>query len=79
MAYSPYPSLGGRWRGMVFLLDLFCVVWLEGIFKGLKFVLLLAGIYTLLCLLAYWENTPRASLRHLHVRIDPFRVVSEYV
>ncbi len=45
--------------------------------KKLKFVLLSTEIYTLLkvlCLLACQEKTPRASLRLLHVRINPFRV-----
>ena len=63
---------------MVFWLNLSHIVQLERIFKKFKLLLLLlTEIYTLLCLLANQENTPRASLRHLHVRIIPFRVFSE--
>ncbi len=71
--------LKGQQREMVFWLNPSHKVQTERIQKILKFVLLLTNIYTLLCLLAYQENTPIASLRHLHVRINPFRVFSEYV
>ncbi len=72
-------NLKRQQREMDFWLNLSHIVQLERIFKKLKFVLLLTKIYTLLCLLAYQENMPRASLRHLHVCINPFRVFSEYV
>ncbi len=56
------------WDG--FWLGLSHVVWLGGALIGFGLVLLLAGICTLLYLLPYRENTPRFSLRLLHVRIN---------
>ncbi len=71
--------LKGQQREMVFWLNPSHIVQIERIQNFLKFVLLLTEIYTLLCLLASQENTPRFSLRLLHVRIDSFRAFSEYI
>ncbi len=74
--FSPYysfefsSSLKGQQREMAFWLNPFHLVQIKRIFEKLKFVLLLTEIYKLLCLLAYSPNTPRVSLRLLHVCID---------
>jgi hypothetical protein len=64
---------------MVFWLNPSHIVQIEIFQKILKFILLFTNIYTLLCLLAYKENTPIVSLRHPHVRKDSIPAFSEYV
>ncbi len=77
--YHVGSQLKGQQREMFFWLNPSHIVQIERIKKNLKFVFLLTEIYTLLCLLAYQENTSIFSLRLLHVSIDSFRAFSEYI